>query len=265
MCESQLFFDTAVCFSSGLTSASLAHTIILWISQVERYNSVEEQTMATEMKWPTEDEKALGDSEPQQVETHYLDDADKFLAATDELLNYLQQQEEKLGHEQFGKWLIESHEGKRCTKSFPVVKAGLALLQARLQVDKGAWQLGLEKLHSALDIFRRIEDIQGKAEVFLAIGDVHQKFGDYEIARMSYRDAERHFRQAGNKTGEMMAQLKKGTVELQLQNIATARVHIEAASNYFHAAGDEERAKLSDEWLALVQRVEQGASQEIPA
>lgn len=82
---------------------------------------------------------------------------------------------------------------------------------------------------------------------------------------MFYSDAERHFRQIGDKVGEAMAWLRAGTVELQMQDIAAAKAHIQAASDYFHAVGDADRAKLSDEWLALVQRVEQGASEEIAA
>lgn len=126
-------------------------------------------------------------------------------------------------------------------------------------IEEGAWQRGIDLLRNALRIYREIGSDKGASDTYLLIGDVQQRFGDYELARMTYGDAERHFRRIGDDTGEMLARLKKGTVELQLQNIPSARAHIEAASQYFHRVYDGEQALLSDKWLDLARQMEQAA------
>jgi tetratricopeptide (TPR) repeat protein len=175
---------------------------------------------------------------------------------------------EQLGEKQFLDWLsdvLSEQEARELAKALNENRSFLTFLQgvAALQegqswVREGAWQNGLERLREALNFFRSTDfDVPySKAITFLAIGDVHQRFGDYEVARMFYGDAERNFRQIGAKTGEAMAWLRAGTVEIQLQEITEARAHIEAARRSFEEQGDTERVELCDQWLALVREIE---------
>ena len=91
-----------------------------------------------------------------------------------------------------------------------LLREGQALLQT------GAWQAGLEKLRSARQLFSGIGDLYGKARVAIEIGDVQMRFGDYELANLSYLDAQRYLRKLGDENGIAVTQLKLGTLALYM-------------------------------------------------
>ncbi len=110
--------------------------------------------------------------------------------------------------------------------------AQIAFQEGNSLVEDGAWQRGLESLRQALDLFRKAENDVGKAATFLAIGDVHMRFGDYEVARGAFGDAERLFRLMHLEAGEALAQMKIGLAELYLQHVDDAFKYLQAASDY---------------------------------
>ena len=120
-------------------------------------------------------------------------------------------------------------------------------------VEEGAWQHGLERLRVALELFRAVDDALGKASTFYWMGIAHLNFGDYELALMSFKDADRHWRRVGNEDLAAQARLQIGKVELQLQRFGSAIDHLRSASAYFHAHGDDNLAAASDQYLELAQ------------
>ena len=123
-------------------------------------------------------------------------------------------------------------------------------------VRSGAWQRGLARLREAQALYQKIGDVRGQATVSLEIGEVHQRFGDYEIAHGDYRDAERFYRQIGDRTGQALAGMNIGMVEIQLSHPEAAISRLKAAAAYFHDHGEVERAKVCDKLLSLIPTME---------
>lgn len=130
-------------------------------------------------------------------------------------------------------------------------------------VEIGAWQQGLGELQKALNQFQVIKDTVGRAVASLAIGTVHQKFGDYEIAKSYYWDAVRLFRREDIKSGEASAQLLYGIALTDLQKYKEAEPHLLSARDLFAEAASKEQAATADRWLDLVARMEQSVSEKL--
>jgi len=137
------------------------------------------------------------------------------------------------------------------------VEAEATLREGRRLVKDGAWQQGLETLRHARKLFSKLGNLHGKARAAIEIGDVYLRFGDYEVAEMSFRDAERYLRKRGDEAGIAVTQLKLGTLALYKYQPQEAQKHLQAASAFFHAHGDTKRAEISDRLLNLAPEFEQ--------
>lgn len=130
------------------------------------------------------------------------------------------------------------------------------LLAGKRLIKRGNWYQGLQVLSSTLEQFRALEDMDGMARSFIEVGTVQELFGDYELARLSFLDAERLFKKAKREEGVAVAELQLGTLALDYYDYEQARPHLQFASNFFHQHGDQERAKLSDDFLNLADEFE---------
>ena len=142
-------------------------------------------------------------------------------------------------------------EQERAQAALTAAEAQAALQEANQLIHEGAWQRGLETAREALDKFRVLNDKRGKAGAFLAIGDAHFRFGDYEIALMNYKDAERHFRQATDERGTIYARFKMGAVETTLNDLQNASAHLREATGYFREHSEEQLAQMGERLLEL--------------
>jgi tetratricopeptide (TPR) repeat protein len=129
--------------------------------------------------------------------------------------------------------------------------AELTLQEGRRLVQEGAWQRGLEVLYGALNMFRQLKDLDGKARTFLEIGHVHMLFDDYEVAQVAFYDAERLFRKSGREKGIAYTHLRLGTLALHMRQPDEARKHLRSASTFFHQHDDPKHARISDQLLRL--------------
>lgn len=134
--------------------------------------------------------------------------------------------------------------------------AEIILFKGKKLIEDGHWQYGLETLQVALEQFRKLNDLDGSARAFIEIGAVQELFGDYEVARLSFLDAERLFKKTKREEGIAVAELQLGTLALDHYDYEQARPHLKFASNFFHQYGDQERAKLSDDFLKLADEFE---------
>jgi len=134
--------------------------------------------------------------------------------------------------------------------------AEIILFKSKKLVEDGHWQYGLDSLYATLEQFRKLNDFDGMARTFIEIGTVQELFGDYELARLSFLDAERLFKKAKREEGVAVAELQLGTLALDHYDYEQARPHLKFASNFFHQHGDQERAKLSDDFLNLADEFE---------
>ncbi|MFN7930797.1 MAG: hypothetical protein U0Y68_23305 [Blastocatellia bacterium] len=137
------------------------------------------------------------------------------------------------------------------------VKAEAILQEGRELIQSGAWQRGLETLRSARQLFSDVDDLYGNARVAIEIGDVQMRFGDYELARMSYLDAQRYLRKLGDENGIAVTQLKLGTLALYMYQAEEAQKQLQTASTFFRAHGDSQRAEISERLLTLAPEVQQ--------
>lgn len=134
--------------------------------------------------------------------------------------------------------------------------AGLRLEKGKKLVEEGYWQQGLETLQHAFEQFRALNDWDGIARSSLEIGTVQEMFGDYEVAKLSFLDAERFFKKSKREEGLAVVELKLGTLALELYDYEKARKHLKLAADFFHQHGDQKRAELSDKFLNLADQYE---------
>jgi len=146
--------------------------------------------------------------------------------------------------------------GNGLMKESSLIFAELDLFAGKSLVKAGNWYRGLDVLRKAYEQFRVFEDMDGMARSLIEIGTVQELFGDYEIARLSFLDAERLFKKAKREEGIAVAELQLGTLALDHYDYEQARPHLQFASNFFHQHGDQERAKLSDDFLKLADEFE---------
>jgi len=141
-------------------------------------------------------------------------------------------------------------------KQVPFVEARALFQAGEEMAGGGAWYDGLEKLREALNRFEITNDGHGKVAASIAVGNIHQKKGDYEVARMFFGDAARHARKARDRSAEATAYLHLGAVEIQLQWLDQARLHLGTAHRMFSELRDEQRRELTEEYLGLLEMVE---------
>ncbi len=154
--------------------------------------------------------------------------------------------------------LSSSAEEIRCD-AVAKIQALAMLQEGRELIQAGAWQKGLEKLREARQLFSDLDDQYNKASASIEIGDVQMRFGDYELARMSYLDAQRYLRKLGDENGIAVTQLKLGTLALYMYQAEEAQKQLQTASRFFRAHGDTKRAEISEQLLTLAPQVKQPA------
>ena len=142
------------------------------------------------------------------------------------------------------------------TKEMSLISAETELLTGKRLVKKGNWYRGLDVLRDALEEFRAFNDLDGMARAYIEIGKVQELFGDYEVAKLSFLDAERLFKKTKREEGIAVAELQLGTLALDYYDYEQARQHLKFASSFFHQNGDKKRAELSDGLLNLADEYE---------
>ncbi len=127
-----------------------------------------------------------------------------------------------------------------------------SLGQGRSLVKSGAWYQGLDVLrHKALPTFRRLENLPGKAQTFFEIGLAHQRLGDYEVARMYYKDAMRHYRQLKDEVGSARVKVSLSALAIQMQELEQAISLLEQALPILQQQGEEMQVARARELLTL--------------
>lgn len=124
-------------------------------------------------------------------------------------------------------------------------------------VEAGSWQRGIWGLRYARDAFSKIDNWQGQARASVEIGDAHLLLGDYEVAQMSYLDAQRYLRKIGNEAGLAVTWQKLGTLALFMYQADEAEKQLKDAITFFDSHGDQKRAEISRQLLQLAPEIRQ--------
>ncbi len=124
-------------------------------------------------------------------------------------------------------------------------------------VEDGSWQRGLQLFRVARNFFSKFGNWQGQARASVEIGDTHLLMGDYEVAKMSYLDAQRYLRKIADEAGLAVVQQKLGALALFMYQADEAETQLKKAIAFFESHNDQKRAEVSRQLLQLAPEVRQ--------
>jgi len=132
------------------------------------------------------------------------------------------------------------------------VLADIEKLLGAYYVSEGKWYEGLNLLQSSLDYYRQIDNLEQRADLLAQIARVQLLLGDWDKARMLYRDALRLYIHLGKKEGIANCHLALGRMMLQLNYIEDAQKELETACILFDECGLSQRQAEAEEVLEVV-------------
>lgn len=133
---------------------------------------------------------------------------------------------------------------------------GLALTRYRLGVSyvaDGQWYAGLAQLQASLEAYRQTDNLERRADVLAQIARVHLLFGDWDRARLLYRDALRLYEHIDKKEGIATCHLALGRMMLRLDYLDDAQHELELARDLFADLNNPRQAEAIDV-LEIVQK-----------
>ncbi|AFY75176.1 hypothetical protein Syn7502_03312 [Synechococcus sp. PCC 7502] len=151
--------------------------------------------------------------------------------------------------------LIKSTETEYLQSYLPILHGFEANSRSRLgayYVSEGRWHEGLEQLQASLDYYRQTDNLERRADVLAQIARVQLLLGDWDKARMLYRDALRLYVHLNKKEGIANCHLALGRMMLRLNYITEAQKELETACNLFRECGLSQRQAETKEVLEVV-------------
>jgi len=119
-------------------------------------------------------------------------------------------------------------------------------------VSDGKWYEGLAQLQLCLDYYRQTDNLERRADLLTQIARVHLLLGDWDKARMLYRDALRLYSHLDKKAGIANCHLALGRMMLRLNYISEALKELEIASMIFTECGLSDRQAETAEVLEVI-------------
>jgi tetratricopeptide (TPR) repeat protein len=113
-------------------------------------------------------------------------------------------------------------------------------------VQQGRWYDGLAKLRSSLDYYRQTDNLERRADVLAQIARVHLLFGDWDRARLFYRDALRLYCHIDNTPGIANCRLALGRMMLYLGYLEDAQRELETASTLYDDLNSPRKAEAEE-------------------
>jgi tetratricopeptide (TPR) repeat protein len=100
-------------------------------------------------------------------------------------------------------------------------------------IKNGRWYDGLAELQSSLNYYRQTDNSERRADVLAQIARVQLLFGDWERARLFYRDALRLYCHIDHKPGIANCRLALGRMMLSLGYLEDAQHELEIATTLY--------------------------------
>ena len=119
-------------------------------------------------------------------------------------------------------------------------------------VSDGKWYEGLAQLQLCLDYYRQTDNLERRADLLTQIARVHLLLGDWDKARMLYRDALRLYSHLDKKAGIANCHLALGRMMLRLDYTREAQKELEIASRLFTECGLSDRQAETTEVLEVI-------------
>jgi tetratricopeptide (TPR) repeat protein len=153
------------------------------------------------------------------------------------------------------KEIIKSSEPESLQSYLPYLQKPEANTHNRLSADyvsEERWYEGLAQLQASLDYYRQTDNLERRADVLNQIARVQLLLGNWDKARMLYRDALRLYTHLGKKEGIANCHLALGRIMLHLNYTEDAQKELENASVLFDECGLSQRQAEAQEVLQVV-------------
>jgi tetratricopeptide (TPR) repeat protein len=124
-------------------------------------------------------------------------------------------------------------------------------------VQQGQWYDGLAQLEASLQTYRQAQHRLGRADALRQMAQTHYLMGNYDKARVYFRDALRIYQAEENLKGEATSRAGLGRLMLRLNFVDDAISELNKACTLYRELGDETRLKELQEVYTLAQRVKE--------
>ena len=137
-------------------------------------------------------------------------------------------------------------------------KAGDSLYQLGVALTQdGQWYEGLAQLEASLETYRHAENRLGRADALQQIARTHYLMGNFDKARMYFRDALRLYQAEENQPGEAACRAGLGRLLLRLNFVDDAIAELNQACDQYRALGDETHLATVQDTYELAQKLAQ--------
>ncbi|NJN20180.1 MAG: tetratricopeptide repeat protein [Leptolyngbya sp. RL_3_1] len=142
-------------------------------------------------------------------------------------------------------------------------KAGDSLYQLGVALTQdGQWYEGLAQLEASLDTYRQAENRLGRADALQQIARTHYLMGNFDKARMYFRDALRLYQAEANPPGEAACRAGLGRLLLRLNFVDDAIAELNQACDQYRTLGDDTHLANVQDTYELAQKLAQKLAQE---
>lgn len=125
----------------------------------------------------------------------------------------------------------------------------------RIYVEQGRWYDGLQLLEESLAVRRQGEDLGARADVIYQIACTHHLMGNFNEARIRYRDALRLYQRTGNQRGIAACRTGLGHLAIQAGWLDDALPELEQARKLYVELNDKQNLDEIEELLHLANRI----------
>ncbi len=142
-------------------------------------------------------------------------------------------------------------------KRVNAVYADVASELGKQFIEQGRWYDGLRLLEESLVIYRQNENLARRADIIYQIARTHHLMGNFDKARVHYRDALRLYHHTDNQRGIAACKTSLGRLAVQMGFSSDAVQELEQAHQIYNEIGDAQRANEVEEVLKLAGRVKE--------
>jgi tetratricopeptide (TPR) repeat protein len=142
-------------------------------------------------------------------------------------------------------------------------KAGDSRYQLGVALTQdGQWYEGLAQLEASLETYRQAQNRLGRADALQQIARTHYLMGNFDKARVYFRDALRLYQAEAHPPGEAACRAGLGRLLLRLNFVDDAIAELNQACDQYRALGDDTRLANVQDTYELAQKLAQKLAQE---
>lgn len=124
-------------------------------------------------------------------------------------------------------------------------------------IDQGRWYDALHLFEECLEIRRKGDDLNVRADALYQIAHVHHLLRNLEKARTYYWDAKRLYEKTNNPKGIASCNLSLGRLMIQMGFVDDAVQELTVAGEIYHRLDDQSRIDTTDEMMRLAKGIKE--------